>query len=104
MVRDPVGDDLAQVVSALCTAITEGELGAGSEVMVRTLARRTAMSSGRVAEALARLAAGRYSTRAAESTWYRCPVLWSSNASAASRAQRFRHPSRRSPPGEESAP
>ncbi|GAB04427.1 helix-turn-helix domain-containing protein [Gordonia amarae] len=57
VVRDPVDDDLAQVVSALCTAITEGELGAGSEVMVRTLARRTAMSSGRVAEALARLAA-----------------------------------------------
>lgn len=55
--RDPVDDDLAHVVNALCAAITAGELSAGSEVVVRALARRTAMSSGRVAEALARLAA-----------------------------------------------
>jgi len=64
----PAGN-LTQVVRGICSAIAEGELQAGDSISARRIARRSGVSPGRVADALAQLAdeylidrrAGRYS-------------------------------------------
>ena len=65
---EPLVGNLTQVVRGICTAIAEGELQAGDSISARRIARRSGVSPGRVADALAQLAeeflidkhAGRY--------------------------------------------
>jgi DNA-binding GntR family transcriptional regulator len=65
---EPLAHDLIPVIHAVCAAIADGELHAGEAISVRRVARRSGVSAGRVADALARLAtealidkqAGRY--------------------------------------------
>ena len=65
---EPLAGNLTQVVRGICTAITEGELQPGDSISARRIARRSGVSPGRVADALAQLAeeslidkhAGRY--------------------------------------------
>lgn len=53
---DPVDGDLGVVVTAICAAISNGELRPGDDISARVIARRTGMSPGRVTEACSRLA------------------------------------------------
>jgi DNA-binding GntR family transcriptional regulator/transposase len=48
--------NLTQVVRGICAAIAEGELQAGDSISARRTARRSGVSPGRVADALAQLA------------------------------------------------
>ncbi len=65
---EPPAGDLSHVVRGVCAAINEGELQAGDAISARRIARRSGVSPGRVADALAQLAeealidrqAGRY--------------------------------------------
>lgn len=52
---EPVTHDLAPVIHAICAAIADGELHAAEAISVRRVARRSAVSPGRVADALDRL-------------------------------------------------
>ena len=52
---EPLAHDLAPVIHAVCAAIADGELHAGEAISVRRVARRSGVSPGRVADALARL-------------------------------------------------
>ena len=54
---EPLSHDLDDVVRALCAAIADGELHAAEAIPVRRIARRSGISPGRVADALAQLAA-----------------------------------------------
>jgi DNA-binding GntR family transcriptional regulator len=53
---EPPASNLTQVVRGICTAIAEGELQAGDSISARRIARRSGVSPGRVADALAQLA------------------------------------------------
>lgn len=49
---EPLSDDLAQVIRAICAAVADGELHAAEAISVRRVARRSGISPGRVREAL----------------------------------------------------
>ena len=53
---EPLVGNLTQVVRGICAAIAEGELQAGDSISARRIARRSGVSPGRVADALAHLA------------------------------------------------
>jgi DNA-binding GntR family transcriptional regulator/transposase len=53
--ESPAGN-LTPVVRGICTAIADGELQAGDSISARHIARRSGVSPGRVADALAQLA------------------------------------------------
>jgi DNA-binding GntR family transcriptional regulator len=53
---EPPAGNLTRVVRGICTAIADGELQAGDSISARHIARRSGVSPGRVADALAHLA------------------------------------------------
>ncbi len=69
---EPSAEDLMSVVRGICTAVGDGELLAGKPISARHIARRSGLSSGRVATVLAQLASEALIDRPAGR--YRLPV------------------------------